>query len=83
MGSVEVVTGQMSCGGRAIAGAQMAALFSFGNTTATCSGTSDSTGIASCSLRLLEATPNVFVSVSVCFSYQNEVICGKTGFTPQ
>jgi hypothetical protein len=83
VGSNQTVTGQVSCGGKAVSGVQMAALFSFPSTTATCAGTSDSAGLASCSLRLLEATPNVFVTVNVCFSYQGEAFCGKTGFTPQ
>jgi hypothetical protein len=79
----QTATGQLSCSGKPVSGATMAALFSFGNSTGECNSVSDSTGVARCSLSLAAATPGQYVSVSVCFAYQNGSYCKQTGFIPQ
>jgi hypothetical protein len=57
----------------------MTALVSYGNATASCSGTASADGSASCSVRVDDfAQPTA--RVNVCFTWQGRQFCGATQF---
>jgi len=52
-------------------------------TTSGCSGTTDSSGTASCSRSISRATIGYTVSIGVTFTYSGQVYVTGTNFTPQ
>ena len=77
-GQTQSVSGVVACDG-ALAGLPMTALVSYGNATASCSGTANADGSAGCSVRVDDfAQPTA--RVSVCFTWQGRQFCGATQF---
>ncbi len=75
----EIIAAKLTCGDSGVGGAQMTATVHYKTSTSTCSGVSDSSGVASCTLRTGDAPG--FVSIDACFVYKGQSYCGQTGFT--
>jgi hypothetical protein len=77
-GESQTVTGTAACDG-SLAGLPMSVLASFGTASASCSGTANAAGVASCSVRVDDfAQPAA--SVNVCFTWQGRQFCAVTQF---
>jgi hypothetical protein len=60
----------------------MTAFFSFGGGSGSCSGSTNTSGFASCSA-IVTAPAGTEVGIDACFSYQQQVFCAPAGYIVQ
>jgi hypothetical protein len=77
------VYGRLVVGGKAISGATMNTSWHYKTTTSSCSGTSGTDGVASCTRDISRATSGYTVNIDVVFTYNGQSYSGSTSFTPQ
>lgn len=82
-GSVVTVYGQITRDGEGIAGVPMRTDWEFRSVTLPCDSTTNSDGVASCSLPILLVAKGEYVTVQVTFTYEGQTYRATTGFTPR
>ena len=82
-GAVVTVYGQITKDGVGVAGVLMETEWEFRSITVPCDSTTNSDGVASCSLPILLAAKGQYVTVQVAFTYQGQTYRATTGFTPR
>ena len=77
------VSAQLVVNGQPIANAPMTTTWHYKTSTPTCTGTTGSNGIASCSRYIGGATKGYTVQVTVTLTWNGQTYTGQTGFKPQ
>jgi hypothetical protein len=78
------VYGRLIVGGKAVgSGVTMNTTWNYKTTQSECSGTTDSSGVASCTRDISRASKGYTVVIDINFSYNGRNYNGSTSFTPQ
>jgi hypothetical protein len=81
-GSLQTIIASLDCGGAPVAGTPMSAVLNYMVTTGYCGARADATGSVRCKVEVTGAHTGFFVWIDVCFDYQGEPRCTRTGFDP-
>jgi hypothetical protein len=82
VGATITLTARLTCAGTGVAGAQMGALITTPAGQSTCNGISDRNGNTVCTWQVTGPAGGG-VSINACFTYQQQVVCAQTGYTPR
>ena len=81
--SYVTVSGTFLNNGQPVSGVEMDTAWHYKTTTSYCSGTTDGSGVASCSRDISRATIGYTVQIDVTFTWQGQTYTTSTSFTPQ
>lgn len=81
--STVTVFGRLVVSGQAVSGVVMNTSWHYKTVTSSCSGTTDSNGVASCARDISRATKGYTVEIDVSFGYNGQTYTTSTSFTPQ
>ena len=77
------VSARIANNGQPVVGAPMTASWFYKTTTSTCSGKTDSSGVASCTRNIGHATLGLPVRINVAITWNGQTYTASTSFTPK
>ena len=77
------VSGTLTNDGQGVSGVPMTATWHYKTTNSSCTGTTGSNGVASCSRTIGNASSGYTVVIDVSFNWNGQIYTAETSFTPQ